>query len=234
MAGRDLSYNLVSNLRATVGYSYTDTSRYSVRRDFFVIASGDVLDGTLVPAIGLRPPGDIINGASLAGFKFNVFEASDFPAFAATLRIHAAYGMLRYIPIDPVTIDLGVRYERSKQKVDLDQSIFHTPVPGAIPTDITSDYWLPSLTVTWEATDRLQFRASGSKTLARPQFRELVEQIYFDPETNRPYRGNPLLQNSELTNAEVRAEYYFTNRDRISLSGFFKKIDNPIEILHHQ
>lgn len=227
--GIDFSYSLLSNLRATAGYSYTDTSRYSVRRDFFVIAEGDVLDGTLVPAIGLRPPGDIINGASLAAFRFNVFEASDFPAFDAALRIHAGYGLLRYNPVDPVTIDLGVRYEKSQQDVSLDQSIFNTPVTGALPTDIASDYWLPSFTITWEATDRLQFRASASKTLARPQFRELVEQIYFDPETNRPYRGNPFLTNSELYNAEVRAEYYFTNRDRISVSGFFKKIDKPIE-----
>ena len=227
--GADLSYNILSNMRATVGYAYTDTNRYSMRRDFFVIASGDVLDGTLVPAIGLRPPGDIINGASLAGFQFNVFEASDFPAFAASLQIHAGYGMIRYNPIDPVTIDLGVRYEHSKQNVDLDQSIFNNPVSGAIPTSINSDYWLPSGTVTWEVSDRLQLRASASKTLARPQFRELVEQIYFDPESNRPYRGNPLLQNSELYNAELRAEYYLTTRNRLSLSGFFKKIDNPIE-----
>ncbi len=227
--GIDFSYPLLDNLSATVGYAYTDTKRRSERRDFFFIAEGDVLDGTLVPAIGLRPPGDIINGASLAGFKFNLFEASQFPVFDAKLQINAGYGMIRYNPADPLTIDLGVRYEKSQQNVALDQTIFTTPIPGATPTDINSDYWLPGITLTYEVSDSLQLRASGSKTIARPQFREIVEQLYFDPESNRAYRGNPYLTNSKLTNAELRAEYYFTNRDRVSIAGFYKKIDRPIE-----
>src|SRR3546814_11075780 len=60
------------------------------------------------------------------------------------------------------------------------------------------DYFLPSGTVTWEATDNLQLRISASKTIARPQFRELVEQLYFDPESNRQFRGNPFLVDSKL------------------------------------
>ena len=38
--------------------------------------------------------------------------------------------------------------------------------------------WLPGGTLTWELTDSLQFRASASKTIARPQFRELIFQTY--------------------------------------------------------
>src|SRR3546814_2383168 len=91
------------------------------------------------------------------------------------------------------------------------------------------DYFLPSGTVTWEATDNLQLRVSASKTIARPQFRELVEQLYFDPESNRSFRGNPFLVDSRLTNLEARGEYYLGGSDRLTLAGFYKKIDNPID-----
>jgi hypothetical protein len=54
-------------------------------------------------------------------------------------------------------------------------------------------------------------------------------QAYFDPESNRSYRGNPLLVDSEFTNAELRYEWYFAPEQRLSMAGFYKKIENPIE-----
>ncbi|MEL7219239.1 MAG: TonB-dependent receptor, partial [Pseudomonadota bacterium] len=48
-------------------------------------------------------------------------------------------------------------------------------------------------------------------------------------ESNREFVGNPLLDDSELLNFEARAEYYFGGPDRISIAGFYKDIDNPIE-----
>jgi hypothetical protein len=54
-------------------------------------------------------------------------------------------------------------------------------------------------------------------------------QVYFDPEANRQYRGNPLLTDSEFMNAEVRYEWYFAPEQRFSVAGFYKDIDRPIE-----
>ena len=122
-----------------------------------------------------------------------------------------------------------MRYEDATQTVALDQTIFLIPIAGASPTNIANDYFLPGTTITWEAIDDLQLRFAASKTIARPQFRELVEQTYFDPESNRRYRGNPFLQDSKLLNLEGRAEYYFGGPRKVSLAGFYKKIDNPIE-----
>ncbi len=41
--------------------------------------------------------------------------------------------------------------------------------------------------------------------------------------------GNPLLDDSKLFNAEARYEWYFDADQRLSVAGFYKKIDNPIE-----
>jgi outer membrane receptor protein involved in Fe transport len=244
--GIDLSYEVLDNLDATIGYSYTDTARRSSSRAFIPLVScGPVCNEVLTPqqsnglveALGLRQPGDIINGATIATdatgrpfFNISLFERSPFPVFDAALTVHGVYGQVRWIPLDTLTVELGMRYEDGNQTVALDQSIFTTPIAGATPTNIANDYFLPAATITWEVTDALQLRLAASQTIARPQFRELVEQLYFDPESNRRYIGNPFLQDSELINVETRAEYYFGGPNRkVSLAGFYKEIDNPIE-----
>ncbi|OYX62347.1 MAG: TonB-dependent receptor [Sphingomonadales bacterium 32-64-17] len=227
--GLDLSYSVTPDIQLSAGYTYSDTDRYSLFREFSPFITGDFLSDDLVPYLGLKKPGDIINGATLAGFNVRLDETSQFPAFNAELTIHGAYAKAQVLPVSELTLDLGVRYESAKQTVDLDQSIFTTPITGATPTLNEEDYFLPAATLTWEAQDGLQFRISASKTIARPQFRELVEQLYYDPDGNRAYRGNPYLTDSKLTNLEARGEYYFGGGNRFNLAGFYKKIDNPIE-----
>jgi TonB-dependent receptor len=234
--GGDVSYEVTSTLDATIGAAYNDTARRSASREFQPRIQADnsnpdldSLGPQLIPALGLRRPGDIINAATLAGFQVSLSEVTDFPVFDAALKVAAGYGQLRWTPIDSITVHAGVRYEDAKQTVDLDQTIFNTPIVGATPTSLNNDYFLPGGTVTWAATDALQLRLSASKTIGRPQFRELVEQTYFDPESNRRFRGNPFLIDTELLNVEGRAEYYFSSKNRISLAGFYKKLDNPIE-----
>ena len=233
-AGADVSYEVTPDLTLTAGYAYSDTARRSLSFIIRPLLQSSAERNTILRAVGLRQPGEIFNGSTLAtdangtGF-FNV-TASDptpFPVFDATLRVHAGYGLARYRPAERLNIEAGLRFEDGLQTASPD------PVFGSgfqpTPTRIANRYLLPSGTVTWEAIDDLQLRFSASQTIARPQFRELVEQTYFDPESNRRYRGNPFLIDSELLNLETRAEYYLGGRRKVSLAGFFKKIDNPIE-----
>jgi outer membrane receptor protein involved in Fe transport len=77
----------------------------------------------------------------------------------------------------------------------------------------------------------MQVRFHGSKTLGRPQFRELAPQVYFDTETDRQFFGNPFLTDSTLLNAEARYEWYFAPQQRVSIAGFYKRINRPIEAI---
>ncbi|MGB7370722.1 TonB-dependent receptor domain-containing protein [Erythrobacter sp.] len=234
--GIDLGYEITPDIETVIGYAYSDTDRRSESREFRPFISPDrsnpdlvSLDEQVAIALGLRRPGDIINGATLAGFDVTLTEATPFPVFDAALQVHAGYGLVRWLAADTLTIEAGVRYEDAEQVVALDQSIFNAPIAGATPTNINNDYFLPGATITFEPVDDLQLRLSASKTIARPQFRELVEQTYFDPESNRLFRGNPFLQDSELINAEARVEYYMGGSNRFTLAGFYKDLDNPIE-----
>ena len=220
-AGWDLSYKFSPDLTATVGYAFSDTKRTSSRYELH-------FDATNLPiAVQQLRPDYLLSDASIQLFDMSLLDFSgNYPVYDAALRTHAGYAQVKVQPIAGVTVDAGVRYEKGRQSVT-GVDVYNTgvePVNG-----INKEYWLPAATITVEAAKGLQFRMSGSKTIARPQFRELIAQPYIDTDSNRFYRGNPFLQDSELWNADLRAEWYMGRDERLTAAAFWKKIDNPIE-----
>ncbi|WP_086438085.1 TonB-dependent receptor domain-containing protein [Altererythrobacter xiamenensis] len=221
--GIDVSYPFADWLSGTVGYAFTDTERYSERRQFLIDG------GSIPPGVGALRPDLLLGDAVIDLYGLGLSEPTQTdPAFQADLEIQAGYAKANITPAFGLSLDVGVRYESATQSVAT-VARFDNPFVSLANTSLENDYWLPGATITWEASDQLQFRASASKTIARPQFRELIFQPYTDPENQRQYIGNPALQDSELFNAEARAEYYFGRGNRVSLAGFYKEIDNPIE-----
>ena len=230
--GADLTYELSSWLNGTVGYAYTDTERFSERRQFSFFNGDGEGASVFRQGVGVLRPDLLLGDAVIDGFRLLLQEPNTEldPAFRAGLEIHAAYGQLRGEPIEGLSFDLGVRYEDGRQFVNAVQ-VFDVNLGPPRDSLIERSYWLPSGTLTYEVADGLQVRAHASKTIARPQFRELIFQPYFDPETNRSFSGNPFLIDSQLTNLELRGEYYLGRGRSFSLAGFYKNIENPIEVV---
>lgn len=223
--GSDVSWEMAPRITATVGYAYSDTHRTSVRRAFQFRAHN------LPIAVQQLRPDYLLSDASIQLYDIVLLETSaqdGTAAFDAKLRTNAGYGQLQAEIIPGLNINAGVRYEDAKQTV-APVDLFGTGSSVFVPTNLNNDYWLPAVTLTWEVAPDMQIRANGSKTIARPQFRELVAQVYQDPESNRLYRGNPSLNDSELWNAELRYEWYFDRDQRFTAAAFYKSIDNPIE-----
>ncbi|WIW89388.1 TonB-dependent receptor [Sphingobium sp. V4] len=220
-AGADLSYKVSPDVTLTAGYAFTDTKRTSSRYELHYDATN-----LPIPVQQLRPD-YLLSDVSIQYYDISLLEFSgNYPVYDAALRVHAGYGQFQAEVIPGVTINAGVRYEKGEQSVT-GVDVYNT---GVTPfNEIRKDYWLPAVTVTVEAAKGLQFRASGSKTIARPQFRELIAQPYLDTESNRFYRGNPYLQDSQLWNADIRAEWYMGRDERLTAAAFYKKIENPIE-----
>jgi outer membrane receptor protein involved in Fe transport len=235
--GIDLSFLATDRFGIAVGYAYTDTFRKSARREFTITAPQITPTAIFAfrPDLLIREP--LISGGICVALgqpqqncAYNLFELTEgSPAFAAALEIHGAYAKINWEIFDYVTLDAGVRYETADQLVRT-MDVFHNPVTAPFSNTLSNEYWLPGVTLTWEASSDFQLRLNASKTIARPQFRELLPILYYDPESNRSFRGNPLLEDSELFNAEVRAEYFLGADERITLAGFYKKIDKPIEV----
>ena len=220
----DLAYRIGTVLPVTLsaGYAYTDNQRSSSRYQFQYFRP----EGALPIGPAQTRPDYLLSDLNVSNYNIQLRDVSGqegAAAYDADLRIHAGYAQAEVEHGDlGLRAQFGVRYEDARQTV--------TPVgAGLAGTQLSNGYWLPAATITWNFAENMQLRLHGSKTIARPQFRELAPQIFQDFESDREFTGNPFLTDSELLNAEARYEYYFARGQRISLSGFYKKIDNPIE-----
>jgi len=222
--GFDWTYSVSPTVVLSAGYERSKTDRDSERREFQIIAPSSFESG-----VGMLRPDYLLGGAVIEYYKIALIESTETdPAFAASLKTNAAYAQLQAEVAEGLEVNVGARMEKAEQRVNPVQ-VFKTASNSGAGTNLENDYVLPALTVTYKFGDNMQFRANASKTIARPQFRELMFQAYYDPESNRAYRGNPLLVDSEFTNGELRWEWYFARDQRLSAAGFWKQIDKPIE-----
>lgn len=222
--GVDVTREITPSFVVSGGYEGSKTDRDSQRREFQLIAPSELPTG-----VALFRPDYLLGAAVIDYFKIRVVESTETdPAFAASLKTNAGYLQLQAEIADGLELNTGVRYEKADQTVN-PKKVFTTLTNSGAGTQLSNDYVLPAATLTWKFADDQQLRFNASKTIARPQFRELMFQAYYDPESNRAFRGNPLLVDSEFTNAEARWEWYFARDQRVSVAAFWKQIDRPIE-----
>lgn len=227
----DFGYKLNTRRPITLsaGYALLDNKRDAERRDYRYVTA----DGTaLPPAVSQQRPDFLLSDFNVYTFGVVLREVTGVDGAAryeAGLRVHAGYGQVDAEIADGLLLTGGVRIEAGKQFVETQDVFNANAVEGR--TDINETYFLPGGTLTWNFRENMQIRVAGSQTIARPQFRELAPQPYTDIDTDRTAIGNPFLIDSQLLNAEGRYEWYFGPEQRLTLGGFYKKIDNPIEVV---
>ena len=222
--GIDFSYEFSPQFVVSAGLESSKTERDSERREFLFIAPSDFETG-----VGMLRPDLLLGGAIIEYYRIGLIESTESdPAFSAMLKTNGSYLQVQAEIVEGLEINAGVRHEKGEQRVRPLQ-VFSTPRNSGANTSLDNSYVLPAATLTWKFADDMQARFNISKTIARPQFRELMFQAYYDPESNRAYIGNPLLVDSEFLNAEARWEWYFPPNQRVAVAGFWKEIDKPIE-----
>ena len=88
---------------------------------------------------------------------------------------------------------------------------------------------LPALSLIYSINDKFNVRSAYTKTVAYPTFRELAPYITFDFVGDLLFAGNANLNRTLITNYDFRLEYYFQPGEIISLSAFYKDLQNPLE-----
>jgi TonB-dependent receptor len=217
-----------SSLSLSTGAGRTTRDRDSSIRTFaYQLASGSPLN--LEPGFFSQPIDAILNSANIRTDGFVLREVTRptdnyfaRQTIASTfLNADLDLGAWRFIA--------GARRERNDQSVttfDIGNSNFD-PV---VSTNKAST-WLPAAGITWAYSDNAQLRLGFSRTLSRPDFRELSPSPFTDPELDIDTIGDPDLKTTRLRNLDLRWEYYFGGVDSLSVSLFQKKFENPIEKL---
>lgn len=91
---------------------------------------------------------------------------------------------------------------------------------------------LPALSVSWEFFEDMRLRFALSRTVARPTFKEIAPVFTRDPGNSRRFFGNRRLQLSDISNIDLRWEWFPEPGDVIAASVFTKRIDRPIEFVN--
>ncbi len=224
--GGDLVYRFdISPFREatlSAGFDYANTERA-----YNALSLRFIGGNTSLPEVeGLRPD-FLFSPDNIDPARFVLQEVTTpNDSYGAQLEVNAAYVQVEADLTDYIQATLGVRQEDANEQV---QTFDRFGNLGAGAVNLNNKYVLPSATLTWNFLDDLQLRLAYSETIARPQFRELALSSYIDPQTDRVYRGNSELIDSELTNYDVRLEYYMGRNQFVTGAVFFKEIENPIE-----
>lgn len=142
--------------------------------------------------------------------------------YDGTQDVSAIYAMVDAIPVRRLRVIAGARFESTDMEIVSRDS---TKAPG----EISEQDLLPSLSLVYEAAENMNLRASGTRTLARPTFREIAPFTSFSFAGGPELSGNPELERTLITNLDLRWEWFVNPGEVLAASGFYKYFRDPIE-----
>lgn len=164
-------------------------------------------------AENIRPGGFVLD---------EITNGSD--AYKAQSFLNAGYLMFDGLTSDKLRISAGVRAESYRQNLT---SADHAN--AAIGIDTTYINILPALNLIYNLTEKSSLRLSGSKTVGRPEFREIAPFSFYEFNQNASVQGNPKLKQSSTINVDLGFATYPGSGEVFSVSTFFKRFNLPIE-----
>ncbi|HEY8387659.1 MAG TPA: TonB-dependent receptor [Parasegetibacter sp.] len=170
-------------------------------------------------------PGVIFNDGYITAQGFVLNEiTNNTDRYDATSGTYAGYLMYDGRITEKLRAVVGVRIENFQ--FDIKTSDF-----SGQKVNVSRTYMdvLPSLNLSYSLADRTNLRFSASRTVSRPEFREVANFAYYDFQRNAQIKGNTQLDRAEITNVDLRFETYPSANENLSVSLFSKHFSKPIE-----
>lgn len=222
-----------------LGGSYSDKQRKAEVLGFFYSFNdlGLVTELVAENAAGLTPRIDSLLSDTFFATPINLAGETLFDigrvgtvgepdASDTGLEVYAAYASLDTEITPDLRMSGGLRFESSEQTTIVSDLVSGETVEFA---PLEEDFFLPAVTATYTFAENWQLRLAASRTINRPQFRELAPTRFVNTDTEELFIGNPFLTNSKATNFDARLEYYFASDQFITVGGFYKDLTDPIE-----
>ncbi len=166
-------------------------------------------------------------------------------AFESQVQNIAAYVSNEFTPVDKLKAIVGVRMESYVQNYsgrNQSNQVFDNE-------EVLNDLDLfPTLNLIYAVKENHNLRASFTRTIARPSFKEASFATIIDPISGRTFIGGFFsdidvetgeeiwdgnLTKTNINNFDLRYEMYQGGGQNISLSAFYKTFENPIEIVQY-
>lgn len=148
--------------------------------------------------------------------------SDDIAYYNGESTITAGYAMADQKFFNKLRAVYGVRYENA------DIHVFNEKVDMEVARIKQGDI-LPSVNLSYSISDKMNLRGAYYATVNRPEFRELAPFAFFVFDKNAEIKGNQNLQIAKLNNFDLRWELFPSGNQLVSIGGFYKTIENPVE-----
>lgn len=209
----------------TVGVGYRRMDRSLLNRRFRMLQEQPPPPDQTLYAV---PAEELFDPANLGTLtRFREFTSMT-DSYSADQSLYSGFANLETPIVGDLSAVIGARLEIFEQRV-ASQDPFAQP--GAEPppgTDRTDIDVMPAVSLKYELMDGMNLRAAYAMTVIRPQIRQLAPYQYYDFQRDRNLVGNPELDRMRVHNADLRWEYFFSDSERFTLSGFYKQVNDFI------
>ena len=142
--------------------------------------------------------------------------------YDGTRDITAFYGMVELPISSKLKLITGVRMEQAEITLVTQDTSLATG-------NLDDTDYLPSVSLVYSLKDDMNLRGAVTRTLARPNFRELAPYVTVNFSGGFQELGNLELQRTLITNYDLRWEWFMSPGEVLAISGFYKEFDKPIE-----
>ncbi len=225
--GLDYTHTLAESSRGKMelkGGTYVDYRKRDFNSRYFSFLYPGFSDPVIGEQLSQLPLDVIFSNENVTPADGFILEEGTRPidSYASSNFLMSGYAMIS-APIGLLNIIGGLRVENNQQKLDAQDDL------GPIKIDNTVLSFLPSLNLSYSITERSLIRAAYSRTVNRPEFRELAPFLFYDYQLDAGRAGNPNLETATIDNFDLRYEIYPRLGEVVSLGAFYKRFDKPIE-----
>lgn len=121
----------------------------------------------------------------------------------------------------------GLRFEDSR--IDLVTLDRNDPSLAAVETGLDESDVLPALSVVYQLTSDTNLRGAFSRTVNRPELRELAPFKFTHVVGGYSVTGNPELESADIASYDLRWEWFPSAAEVVAVSAFYKDFTAPIE-----
>lgn len=176
------------------------------------------------------PIQEIFADSNLGDKKFKMAESTDGTYnYSAHNKLIASFVSVK-LPIGKhISILGGVRNEYNIMNLQ------GYTTSGSISPEVTTNYYLPSVNVTYNFRDNMLVRAAYGKTLNRPEFREWSPLSFYDFDNKALIYGSlyavpgDTLKVAKVQNFDLRWEWYPSTGEMVHFGGYYKSFKDPIQ-----
>ena len=214
------SYRFGDNNKLQAGFTYKDKNRdYMGTRFYYNLNKLNPTFTDIYDTDSFLNMENVENGSITIDRKKQPKDS-----YTAGNSIYAGYIATEYYPVAPLLVNLGVRYEISKQWVD-----YYTDGGKAERSELNKNDLFPSLNMKYQMNEKNSLRFAFSRTVTRPSFIEMAPFLYQESYGSAQIRGNADLQNGYNYNIDLRYELFEKNGDMLSITAYYKHLKAPIE-----